>query len=165
MEQFNVSDALFADRLDLTRVGIFGHSLGGGVAVQAMYEDDRVAAAIDMDGTLFGEVATNGVARPLMLMLSERVPLTAEQIKLSGSSPEANAYYQQREAATQAAIYQHATPGYRLTINGSTHRTFIAFEPIAAPAIFIPAEIVGSIDGARAVSIIDDYVVSSSISI
>jgi predicted dienelactone hydrolase len=160
MEQFNASDTLFANRLDLTRVGIFGHSLGGGVAAEAMYEDDRFDAAINMDGTLFGEVATNGIARPLMLMLSERVPLTAEQIKLSGSSPEANAYFQQREAATQATVYDHAAPGYRLTLNGSTHRTFIAFEPIAAPAIFIPSEVVGTIDGARAVGIIDDYVVS-----
>jgi dienelactone hydrolase len=91
MEQFNASDTLFANRLDLTRVGIFGHSFGGGVAAEAMYEDDRFDAAINMDGTLFGEVATNGIARPVMLMLSERVPLTAEQIKFSGSSPEANA--------------------------------------------------------------------------
>ena len=75
LEQFNVSDALFANRLDLTRVGVFGHSFGGGAAVQAMYEDDRIAAAINMDGTLFGEVAANGIARPVMLLLSERVPI------------------------------------------------------------------------------------------
>jgi dienelactone hydrolase len=160
LEQFNVSDALFADRLDLAHVGVFGHSMGGGVAVQAMSEDDRFAAAIDMDGTLFGEVAANGVARPVMLMLSERVPMTAEQIKFSGSSPEANAYFQQREAATQATVYKNAAPGYRLTLNGSTHHTFIGFEPLAAPALFIPAEVVGTIDGTRAVGIIDDYVVS-----
>jgi predicted dienelactone hydrolase len=160
MEQFNVSDPLFADRLDLTRVGVFGHSLGGGSAAQAMYEDDRFAAAINMDGTLFGDVATHGIARPVMLMLSERVPLTAEQIKFAGSSPEADAYFRQREAATQATVYEQAAPGYRLTLQGSTHRTFIAFEPIAAPALFIPAQVVGTIDGARGVGIIDDYVVS-----
>jgi predicted dienelactone hydrolase len=159
MEQFNVSDPLFTGRLDLTRVGIFGHSFGGGVAAEAMYQDDRFAAAINIDGTLFGEVATNGVARPVMLMLSERVPLTAEQVKFSGSSPEANAYFQQREAATQATVYESATPGYRLTLNGSTHHTFIGFEPLAAPALFIPAEVVGTIDGTRAVGIIADYVV------
>jgi dienelactone hydrolase len=160
MEQFNAGDSPFTGRLDLTRVGIFGHSLGGGTAAEALYQDDRFDAAINMDGTLFGEVATHGVARPLMLMLSERVPLTAEQIKFSGSSPEANAYFQQREAATQAAVYEHAAPGYRLTLQGSTHHTFIGFEPIAAPAIMIPAEVVGTIDGARAVGIINDYVVS-----
>jgi dienelactone hydrolase len=160
MQQFNAGDSPFAGRLDLTRVGIFGHSLGGGTAAEALYQDDRFDAAINMDGTLFGEVATHGVARPLMLMLSERVPLTAEQIKSSGSSPEANAYFQQREAATQAAVYAHAAPSYRLTLQGSTHHTFIGFEPIAAPAILIPAEVVGTIDGARAVGIINDYVVS-----
>jgi predicted dienelactone hydrolase len=160
MEQFDASDSLFAGRLDLTRVGVFGHSLGGGAAAEAMYEDDRFDAAINMDGTLFGDVASHGIARPLMLMLSERVPLTAEQIRFSGSSPEADAYFQQREATTQAIVYEHAAPGYRLTLQGSTHRTFIGFEPIAAPALFIPAEVVGTIDGARAVGIIDDYVVS-----
>ena len=160
LEQFNVSDALFANRLDLTHVGVFGHSMGGGVAVQALSEDDRFATAIDMDGTLFGEAAANGVARPVMLMLSERVPMTPEQIKFSGSSPEANAYFQQREAATQATVYESAAPGYRLTLNGSTHHTFIGFEPLAAPALFIPAEVVGTIDGTRAVGMIDDYVVS-----
>jgi dienelactone hydrolase len=160
LEQFKVSDALFANHLDLTHVGVFGHSMGGGVAVQAMFEDDRFDAAIDMDGTLFGEVATNGIARPVMLMLSERVPLTAEQIKFSGSSPEANAYFQQREVATQATVYESATPGYRLTLNGSTHHTFIGFEPLAAPALFIPAQVVGTIDGTRAVGIINDYVVN-----
>jgi predicted dienelactone hydrolase len=158
LEQFNVSDALFANRLDLTHVGVLGHSMGGGAAVQAMFEDDRIAAAIDMDGTLFGEVATNGIARPVMLMLSERVPMTAEQIKFSGSSPEANAYFQQREATTQATVYQQATPGYRLILNGSTHHTFIGFEPLAAPSLFIPAEVVGTIEGVRAVGIITDYV-------
>ena len=160
LEQFNVSDPLLAGRLDLTRVGIFGHSFGGGAAVEAMYEDDRFDAAINMDGTLFGEVATHGVARPVMLMLSERVPLTAEQIKMSGTSSEANAYFQQREATTQAVVYEHAAPGYRLTLNGSTHHTFIGFEPLAAPALFIPPEVVGTIDGARAVGMINDYVVS-----
>jgi dienelactone hydrolase len=160
MERFNASDSLFAGRLDLTRVGVFGHSIGGGAAVEAMYEDDRFDAAINMDGTLFGEVATHGVAQPLMLMLSERVPLTDQQIKFAGSSREADTYYRQRDALTQATVYEQAEPGYRLTLNGSTHRTFIGFEPIAAPALFIPAEVVGTIDGTRAVGIIDDYVVS-----
>lgn len=160
MEQFNASNSQFAGRLDLTRVGVFGHSVGGGAAAEAMYQDDRFDAAINMDGTLFGKVATHGVARPLMLMFSERIPLTNQQIKLAGSSPEADAYYRQRDALTQATVYEQAAPGYRLTLNGSTHRTFIGFEPIAAPALFIPAEVVGTIDGTRAVNIIDDYVVS-----
>jgi hypothetical protein len=45
-------------------------------------------------------------------------------------------------------------------LNGSTHHTFIGFEPLAAPALFIPAEVVGTIEGVRAVGMIDDYVVS-----
>lgn len=62
--------------LDLSRIGIFGHSAGGFTALQAMHEDRRIAAAVNMDGSLgfdisggvFGEVAENGLDRPFLLM-------------------------------------------------------------------------------------------------
>ncbi|MEU0275449.1 alpha/beta hydrolase [Streptomyces sp. NPDC006307] len=66
--------------LDLRRVGIYGHSAGGTTAAQAMYEDDRVGAAANLEGYLDhpaeapgreGElfpVARDGVDRPLLLL-------------------------------------------------------------------------------------------------
>lgn len=66
--------------LDLRRVGIFGHSVGGTTAAQAMYEDHRIDAAVNMEGYLDhhpenpgepGEllpVARHGVDRPLLLL-------------------------------------------------------------------------------------------------
>ena len=64
------------ETLDLNRVGIFGHSAGGATAAQAMYEDARIDAGIDMDGTMGYmpdhplPVAVNGLGRPFMLMHS-----------------------------------------------------------------------------------------------
>lgn len=69
--------------LDLRRVGIYGHSAGGTAAAEAMYEDRRIAAAVNMEGYLdrpsaapgreaeLYPVARYGVDRPLLLLGSE----------------------------------------------------------------------------------------------
>ncbi|MFD7322704.1 alpha/beta hydrolase family protein [Streptomyces sp. NPDC059875] len=60
--------------LDLGRVGIYGHSAGGTVAAQTLYDDRRIAAAVNLEGYLDrtdGElfpVARYGVDRPLLLL-------------------------------------------------------------------------------------------------
>lgn len=41
-----------AGALDLARTGIFGHSLGGATAAEAMAADRRILAGIDLDGTI-----------------------------------------------------------------------------------------------------------------
>lgn len=60
--------------LDLSRVGIYGHSAGGTTAAQTLYDDPRFAAAVNLEGYLDrmdGEllpVARDGVDRPLLLL-------------------------------------------------------------------------------------------------
>ncbi|MEV6398281.1 alpha/beta hydrolase [Streptomyces sp. NPDC051907] len=66
--------------LDLRRVGAYGHSAGGTAVAQAMYEDRRIDAAVNLEGYLDypapspgrpGElfpVARDGVDRPLLLL-------------------------------------------------------------------------------------------------
>lgn len=39
----------FGGKLDLARIGVFGHSTGGGAVAEAMAEDDRIQAACAMD--------------------------------------------------------------------------------------------------------------------
>jgi Platelet-activating factor acetylhydrolase, isoform II len=39
--------------LDLTKVGMFGHSLGGATAAKAMAADARISAGINLDGSMF----------------------------------------------------------------------------------------------------------------
>lgn len=57
-----------AGRLDLHRLGIFGHSFGGATAAQVMAEDASFCAGIDLDGGLNGSVLTRGVTQPFMLI-------------------------------------------------------------------------------------------------
>ena len=46
---------------------MFGHSLGGATAAAAMLADPRIRAGVDMDGTILGKVAKQGVARPFLV--------------------------------------------------------------------------------------------------
>ncbi|WP_405413669.1 alpha/beta hydrolase family protein [Streptomyces decoyicus] len=66
--------------LDLRRTGIYGHSAGGTTAAEAMYEDRRIVAAVNLEGFLdhppeapgrkgkLYPVARYGVDRPLLLL-------------------------------------------------------------------------------------------------
>jgi ABC-type antimicrobial peptide transport system permease subunit len=62
--------------LNLTKLGIYGHSAGGATSAQFMYEEERVDAGIDLDGTMGYmpdyplPVAKYGLSRPFMLMNS-----------------------------------------------------------------------------------------------
>jgi predicted dienelactone hydrolase len=61
--------AEFAEHLDLTRVGVFGHSLGGIASVQVAGQDERFQAALNEDGGdgTLDEALRRGAAQPLGL--------------------------------------------------------------------------------------------------
>jgi dienelactone hydrolase len=73
LEQLNASDASakFTGRLDMTRIGVFGHSFGGAAAALFCHEDSRCKAGIDVDGAPHGSVIQAGIARPFMFLLSD----------------------------------------------------------------------------------------------
>lgn len=60
----------FAGRLDVARLGIFGHSFGGAQAAQFCHEDPRCKAGIDIDGRLLGSVVKEGLRQPFLFLLS-----------------------------------------------------------------------------------------------
>jgi dienelactone hydrolase len=72
LERLNTSDPSdkFTGRLDMTRVGIFGHSFGGAQAAQFCSLDSRCKAGIDVDGSLHGSVIQAGIHKPFMFLLS-----------------------------------------------------------------------------------------------
>ncbi|MGR5874107.1 alpha/beta hydrolase [Bacillus pacificus] len=51
---------------------MFGHSYGGATAAQMLVKDNRIKAAIDMDGGLYGDpMPKDGPQKPFMLMNAE----------------------------------------------------------------------------------------------
>jgi predicted dienelactone hydrolase len=71
LARLNASDARFAHRLDLDRLGAAGHSFGGAPAAQFCHDDRRCKAGIDIDGMLFGSVVRDGLRQPFLFLLSD----------------------------------------------------------------------------------------------
>jgi dienelactone hydrolase len=61
----------FKGRLDLQRVGIVGHSLGGATAAQFCHDDAQCQAGIDIDGIPFGSVVQESLHQPFFFILSD----------------------------------------------------------------------------------------------
>jgi predicted dienelactone hydrolase len=72
LAQWNAADATgkFTGRLDMTQVGVFGHSFGGATAAQFCSEDSRCKVVIDLDGALHGSVLQTGLQQPFLFLMS-----------------------------------------------------------------------------------------------
>jgi len=114
LQQLNTSasSGKFTGRLDLTRVGVFGHSFGGATAAQFCHDDSRCKAGIDVDGQPFGSVIQAGLRQPFMFLLSGH-----------GNSSDP---VSRRILANIQSIYDRLPPDGRLRIEirGANHFTF-----------------------------------------
>ncbi|MCR3750546.1 Alpha/beta hydrolase family protein [Lentzea californiensis] len=60
-----------AAAMDLSRVGMAGHSMGGFTAAEAMLTDPRIDAGVNLDGSMdpnSGQASARGADRPFLLM-------------------------------------------------------------------------------------------------
>ena len=116
--------AHLAGILDLSKIAMFGHSLGGATAAQVMHDDRRVAAGVDLDGTLWGTVLTDALDRPFVLI---------------GSTDHGRAQdlsWQQFWAADRG-------PRLEFRLDGSQHHSFCDNQlivPALAAASVVPAD-------------------------
>jgi predicted dienelactone hydrolase len=118
--------ARLAGSLDLSRVGMFGWSLGGAASAQAMHDDPRIKAAINMDGRFWGALAQEGVNRPFLL--------------LTGSE-----HTEQNDPTLAPFLAASTGPKLHLALANSQHATFTdaeELEPELASALGeTPAEV------------------------
>ena len=115
LARLNASDASgkFAGRLDMTRVGVFGHSFGGATAAQFCSQDSRCKAGIDLDGSLHGSVIQAGIHKPFMFLLSDHGDFSSD------------AETRQIQADIQSVYDRLPANGrLRVAIRGANHFTF-----------------------------------------
>jgi len=74
-------DGPFAGRLDLSRVGVMGHSLGGEVALASLELDPRLRAAVSLDGVVSPGIAA-GTGKPVLLLAAGREQWSHEECQL-----------------------------------------------------------------------------------
>jgi hypothetical protein len=71
-------------RLDLNRVGVFGHSIGGGAAIRFCSQDARCKAGLSEDAAMTPvaqDTLDRGVSQPFLFMFSQDFP-TAQNWRL-----------------------------------------------------------------------------------
>ncbi|WP_240437943.1 hypothetical protein [Streptomyces alfalfae] len=132
--------------VDRRRVGMFGQSAGGMAAAQTMFEDRRVRAGVDLDGTLeynpepngthLSPVARHGLDRPFLLMGRDGSD--------RGTEP------------SWRSFWSHSTGWKRnLTLRGSLHQTYTDLAALLPQAGVDGATLekhLGKVDPARAVA-------------
>jgi predicted dienelactone hydrolase len=120
-----------AGMLDLTRVGAYGHSLGGPTVIHAMNEDRRIDAGAALDGTLRGPISFDG---PFLMM--------------------GNQHERQVEDPDWADFYdQLRGPRLHLVIDGAEHSDLTDMTMFKSIVDISAVFTTGPIDGVRAVSI------------
>jgi dienelactone hydrolase len=115
LERLNASDPTgkFTGRLDMMRVGVFGHSFGGAQAAQFCSLDSRCKAGIDVDGSLHGSVIQAGIHKPFMFLLSGQGDFSSD------------AEIRQIQADIQSVYDRLPADGrLRISIRGANHFLF-----------------------------------------
>jgi hypothetical protein len=127
----------FSGRLDLERLGVFGHSRGGAAATQSCLDDPRFMACADLDGSVGGGVEEHVLARPFLLMRSEI------------------------EESTLAPFFDIQSAGaHRVLIQGAGHNSFSDLPLVVGevPGLEPSQLLLGTIEPQRGFEIITEYV-------
>ncbi|MFI6600883.1 alpha/beta hydrolase family protein [Nonomuraea sp. NPDC050536] len=144
-------DTRLAGHVDTGHPLYVGHSFGGATAFQACHDDPSCAGAVDLDGTLYGDVVRTGLRAPALILGGDNSCVT-------GTCQAGDAESQGIRDQTRRLLAAAAGPVWRYEIAGTGHFNFTDYAVIylAAPirALF-PLE---SIDGARGLRIQDAYV-------
>lgn len=131
----------FAGSVDLTRIGIYGHSAGGGAAIKTCLEDIRCSAVLGMDPWV--------------------EPLTERDLRLNMTKP---ALYMRsgewlntpNDGLLQGIAGRGESVTYMVGIEDAAHNDFV-LTPLLSP-LSSQFGLTGDIPGGRIFSIVDNYV-------
>jgi predicted dienelactone hydrolase len=139
----------FRGRMDLARLGMFGHSFGGATALQFCHDDSRCRAAADLDGIPFGSVVREGLTKPCMFVLSDH-------------SHEMSDPSSQQVLGEIESIYKRLPDGrLYMVIQNANHFSFsdqMLLNSQIAIHLLQLARKFGGLDGRRGLAISADYI-------
>ncbi len=115
----------FAGRVDLNRIGMLGHSLGGAAALEACRADAQFKACADLDGAPFGKVTEEGLKRPTLIMRSGPI-YSDEDLAKKGRTRAQWEEMGRKGLAMWSSLFQKSkdVPVYSIKINGAGHMSY-----------------------------------------
>jgi dienelactone hydrolase len=150
LERLNAADpsGKFTGRLDMQRLGMFGHSFGGAQALQFCHDDPRCKAGIDIDGAPYGSVVQGGLKQPVLFLLSDH---SREMTDPASKQILANFH----------SLYSHLPSGqFFVTIRGANHFSFSDQMLVKSHYVIGLLHLLGvsGLEGRRGLAITADYV-------
>lgn len=118
--------------IDISRIGLMGHSMGGAAAVELGREREDISAAVDIDGTMLGEYT--GVAQGKLTVRED--PYTVPVLEFNNWE----SYNDNKEASLQdrvnpnTVLIANASCGFTTTISGTKHMDFTDL-PLLSPLL------------------------------
>ena len=133
-------EGMFLGMMDLGRIGVIGHSFGGVAAGQALLEDERCRAGVNLDGLQLGNMLDQPAGRPMMFVHHDNPGATNKFPNL--------VFF---ESATDTA--------YLVLVRGTRHLDFsdLCWPPFRRVMPF-PEGTFGPIDGLRCLKVQNDLV-------
>lgn len=110
LEKLNLDDStMWKGRLDMEKLGVFGHSFGGAAAGEACLRDSRFKAFANLDGTPFGDTSHNLLSQPFLVMTTGKAG----------------------ENTLQTGGYAQGQTNYTVIgVNGALHMNFMDFNTV-----------------------------------
>lgn len=127
LDEINNKDTILKGKLDLDRIGSFGHSLGGATIIEVMSIDKRIKCGIDLDGPVLN---TNGVTGSFLMFHGDSITLRDMLIndfsKIVNRSDLANLAAEFNDEINKSREFYNNIKGYKsaIRLKGAKHRTF-----------------------------------------
>jgi predicted dienelactone hydrolase len=148
LKELNASDPAgrFEGKLDLQKIGIVGHSLGGATAAQFCHDDAQCKAGIDIDGIPFGSVVQESLHQPFFFILSDHRKESGQEAPLVKTKMES--IYNKLPAETR----------WQVMIDGANHFSFSDQMFTKSPVMIKVLQtvgVIGPLDKRRGIEIAD----------
>ncbi|NDJ60350.1 MAG: hypothetical protein GYB67_04445 [Chloroflexi bacterium] len=165
IEQINGSDdTTFGGRLDLTRLGLVGHALGGSAHIRVCAVDARCHAVINLDGLLSGNITD--LTQPALFMHSaetqRQFAVTDEELAgmnpgqdLAQTSADHTARWRQYSDRLVVLLTTATGPVYNLVIAETASFDYTDLPLFGPPMNW--AGLSGAIDPPRMIEIVNTY--------
>ena len=125
----NEGHEILARQLDLSRLGVLGHSFGGAAAAEACRLDDRIRAGASIDGGLWKAPADVAAAGPFLQLFGEHseyvLPCEEAVRRKYFATAEYCAADRETTVGAWQALHERGRPGASVLVVGAGHASFI----------------------------------------